>query len=169
MEKIKNNKGVTLVALVVTIIVLMSVALIAVNSGKENISKAKLEQIKTNMLLIQAKAKESVEEANFKMGINPNDEKKAEVRNEVYVQQVGLKPAKDVEMQDIPYSIESIKEQSYIVTDEVLEKWGLNKIERETNEYYLVKFDETNVKVEVYNTLGYEEKYSLTEIENIHL
>ncbi len=45
--------------------------------------------------------------------------------------------------------------------------WGLDGLELEEGEYYLIKFDDTNATVEVYNTLGYDGKYSLTEIDSI--
>ena len=65
-KNIKKENGITLIALGVTIIVLLIIASIGVYSGKETIKKAQLEEMRTNMLLIQAKSKEYVEEANFK-------------------------------------------------------------------------------------------------------
>ena len=37
----------------------------------------------------------------------------------------------------------------------------------DTDELYIVKYDIQNAKVEIYNTKGYEGKYSLTDIEQI--
>ena len=84
--KIKENKGVTLVALIITIVVLLIIASIGVYSGKETIQKANLEAIRTNMLLIEAKAKGVVEKANFQLG--PDLQKMSEIntiRSDVYV------------------------------------------------------------------------------------
>ena len=64
----EDNRGITLVALVVTIIVLLILAGIGINTGISSMEKVKLEELKTNMLLIEAKARECVEEANFRMG-----------------------------------------------------------------------------------------------------
>lgn len=61
---IKRNNGVTLVALIVTVIILLIIAGIATYSGIGIIRNANLEALKTNMLLIEAKAKEYVEEVN---------------------------------------------------------------------------------------------------------
>jgi len=47
----KNSKGITLVALVITITVLLIIAGISVYNGKETIGKAKLEELKTNGFL----------------------------------------------------------------------------------------------------------------------
>lgn len=79
---IKNNKGITLTALTITIIVLLILASITIYSGIESIQKAELESLKTNMLLIKAKAKEYVEQASFKNGVNNNnlDEAKKELK-----------------------------------------------------------------------------------------
>ena len=158
----KKNKGITLISLIVTILVLMIIAGISVYSGKEIIKEAKLEELRTNMLLIQAKAKEYVEQASFKMGPEPVDaEKKENVRQEVYGG-VGLEKATGITVpSEIPIS------ECYKVTTNTLKLWGLDKIDLEEGEYYLIKFDETNNTAEIYNTLGINGKYSLTEIETI--
>ena len=73
---IKNRtNGVTLISLSITIVILLILAGIALYSGSDTIKKAQLEELKTNMLLIQAKAREYVEDANFKMGVNPDEAK----------------------------------------------------------------------------------------------
>ena len=160
---IKAQKGVTLIALMVTIIVLLIIVSITIFSGKETIKEAKLEEIKTNMLLIKAKARECVENANFKMGINPDDNKKNQVRDEIYIKETKL-----LKTSFIPEDINVKNEENcYDVTKETLDLWGLSKLELEENEKYIIEFDEQNVEVEIYNTLGYEGKYSLTDIENI--
>ena len=163
-----NNKGVTLISLVITIIVLLIIAGISINSGKDIIKKAKLEELKTNMLLIEAKAKEYVEEANFKMGINPDEAKKSEIRTEVYINTAKLEPASDISADSsIPTS------ECYKLTQEAIEVWGLNDIEIEEGEYYLIQFkdeiteENTKLSVEIYNTKGYNGKNSLAEIEQI--
>ncbi len=160
---IKKENGVTLIALIVTIIILTVIASIAIYSGSDTIKKAKLEEIKTNMLLIEAKAREYVEDANFKMGINPDDAKKNQVRNDIYVNE-----AKLTKTSSVPSNI-NVKDinNCYDVTNDTLNSWGLDKIEVEENEKYIIEFDEQNASVEIYNTLGYDGKYSLTDIEKI--
>lgn len=163
-----KNRGVTLISLVITIIVLLIIAGISVYSGKEIIKKARLEELRTNMLLIEAKAKQYVEEANFKMGINPDDDKKSEVRTEVYIDTAKLASASDMTTDSsIPTS------ECYKLTQEAIESWGLNEIELEKEEKYLIQFNDTiteentSLSVEIYNTKGYNGVYSLTEIESI--
>lgn len=165
-----RNKGVTLISLVITIIVLFIIVGISVYSGKDIIKQAQLEELKTNMLLIEAKAKGYVEEANFKMGINPNpdEDKKSEVRTEVYINNAKLAPASDITADSsIPTS------ECYKLTEKAIEEWGLTEIEIQEGEYYLIQFKDTiteenpNLSVEIFNTNGYDGKYSLTEIEQI--
>lgn len=40
-------------------------------------------------------------------------------------------------------------------------------MELEEHEKYLIQFNETDITVEVYNTKGYQENYSLTAIDQI--
>lgn len=162
--QIRSNKGITLMTLVITAIVLLIIAGIGINYGSDTIKKATLEEKRTNMLLIQAKAKEYVEEANFKMGISPDDNKKAEVRKEVYEGEAKLQPASEV---SAPSGIPV--DECYVVTEDTMNLWGLQDIKLEDEEKYLIKFDDTNATVEVYNTIGYDGKYSLTDIDNIEI
>lgn len=160
-----KTEGITLVALSITIIVLIILVGIGVYSSTDMIKKAKLEELKTNMLLMQAKAREYVEDSTFKMGINPDDEKKANVRNAVYVEEAKLQKATDSE---IPPNFGITDTTTcYWLTTEAQAIWGLSKIKLEKDEKYLIQFDETNITVQVYNTIGYQGNYSLAEIDQI--
>ena len=68
-----KNKGITLIALTITVIVLLIIAGITLSVGSNMIKKANLEKLKTDMLLIRTKGKEYVENANFKLGPNVDD------------------------------------------------------------------------------------------------
>lgn len=164
MQKKVNENGITLIALTVTIIVLLILAGISISAGSGTIKKAQLEELRSNMLLIQAKAKEYVEEANFKMGINPDSAKKAEVRKAVYEDEAKLKPAKGI---PAPSEIPVSEDTCYQVTEDAMKLWGINGIELNDNEYYLINFNDTDATLEVYNTQGYDGKYSLTEIDKL--
>lgn len=157
----EENKGITLIALVITITVLLILAGISIYKGKETIQRAELEELKTNMLFIQAKAKEYVEEANFKMGINPTEDKISEIRNSIYVgqeklQEVDVLPPQIPQMGNCAY---------YTMTSETKQKWGLEKLEDE--EDYIIEFNETDASVQIYYLPGYNGKYSLSDIDKI--
>ena len=47
-NKLKKNKGVTLVALAITIVVLLIIAGISIYAGKDTIKRANLESLRTN-------------------------------------------------------------------------------------------------------------------------
>lgn len=172
----KEQRGVTLVVLVITIIVLLIIVGIAILSGKGSIKKAELESLKTNMMLIKAKALECVEEVNFKLGPNnqKTEEEKAEIRENIYESNDGAKLKKISELisenQDITISNEIPQDEAvYWVTEDTMEKWGLNKIKLSDEEAYLIKFNESEAKVEIYNTIGFDEKYSLTDISELNM
>lgn len=161
-NKLKKNKGVTLVALAITIVVLLIIAGISIYAGKDTIKRANLESLRTNMLLIEAKAKEYVEEANFKIGKTTDNVKKEEIRKQVYEDGAKLEKAAGITADtSIPVA------QCYKVTEATMNEWGLKDIETHNNEYYLIKFDDANATVEIYNTKGYDGKYSLTDIDNM--
>lgn len=160
----EDNRGITLVALVVTIIVLLILAGIGINTGISSMEKVKLEELKTNMLLIEAKARECVEEANFRMGGSTEDTVVDSVRTEIYETNNRLEKADSTNVPNIPDEIDL--DNCYVITQETFDLWGLNKIKLSEDEKYLVKFNESRIEVEVYNTKGYDGKYSLTQIES---
>ena len=168
--EIKRNKGITLITLVITIVVLLIIAGIAVYSGKETIKKAKLEELKTNMLLIQAKAKEYVENANFKLGTKIDEAQENERDDRISKAKEELK-GNEIQKSDIDITIRD-KEGKYIyyykLTEDQLKEIGLSDVKSNTQDgEYMVEYDLEKAQVEIYNTKGYEGKYSLTDIEKI--
>lgn len=164
--KVRKENAITLISLAITVIVILIISSVATYSGKEIIRKGKLEELRTNMLLIQAKAKEYVEDANFKMGLAPDETRKEEVRTSVYVDGAKLEKVNAQE-----YGIDN-SSVCYKVTKETLNIWGLDKIELKDNEDYLIAFDDENATVEIYNTKGFvddngDTRNSLTDIEEI--
>lgn len=162
----KREKGVTLIALAITIVVLLIIAGISIKGGTSAIKMAQLEELKTNMLLIQAKGRQYVEDVNFKIGIEPDKkttEEKADIRRQVYEEEAKLRKAEDVPAN---FGITDTT-TCYWLTEEAQKLWGLDKIEIIDNEAYLIQFNETDLSVEVYNTIGYDENYSLTDIDKI--
>lgn len=159
----KSNQGVTLVALTITIILMIIIASIVIYDGRKTIKEAQLESLKTNMMLIEAKARECVEKANFEMGIAPDDTKKTKVRETVYGG-AGLVTASNADKEELGQKSDDI---IYEVTPTTLKNWGLDKIELEDEEKYYIEFYEDTAKVEIYNNIGFDDKYSLTEINAI--
>ena len=176
--KKENNKGVTLIALAITIAVLIIIASITIKFGSESINKAKVQNIKTNMLLIEAKTKEFVENANYDLGIKPEeatDEMKEKSNSELEGEGKKITSSSNMAEEAIKIGINStdISEGRVILlTTSDLENMGIKGVEsNEKDGLYIVVYDVTNSSVKVYNTKGIqvnggETKYCLDEIRD---
>jgi len=159
-----SEKGITLISLVVTIVILLIISGVTINVGTKTIKQTKLESLKTNMLLIEAKAKEYVENANFKLGIK--EEEKASKIEKIKEEKVLVGD----ELATVPNYITKGEGEAYVyyyeLTTAHLEEMGISNVEsNEDNGKYVIKYDVQNAQVEVYYSEGYNGKYSLTEIE----
>ena len=167
-----KNKGITLVALTITIIILLIIAWISISAGGNMIKKANLEALKTNMLLIKTKGKEYVENANFKLGpkFDTAEDKQTRIDN-AKTELKGTIATSD-EVAQIKNKIgENKVDTDYTFYSELtmsnLEEMGIKGVQLEDNETYIIRYEIDSMEVEVYNTLGYNGKYSLTDIDKI--
>ena len=171
MKKINEN-GVTLIALIVTIIVLLIIAGISIYTGTKTIKEAKLEELRTNMLLIEAKARGLVEETNFQLGPDQqNNDKLGEIRKAEYEDKNKLQKLSDATDVNIPSGSGIPSDDSaYVVTQDTFSLWGLEKVYEslDDEENYIIAFNEGQATVEIYNTVGYNGAYSLTEIDKMN-
>lgn len=183
--KVREKKGITLMVLVITIIVLLIIAGISITYGDRTIKQAKLENLKTNMLLIEADAKANVEEANFYLGTKFDNASEEEKSNRIMTAKEHLKGnvITDVTSDNIETTIEKDQEGMlednnnlifyYKLDTEKLEEIGLNGI-KDSEGIYIVKYDIKNSTIEIYNTVGFQNKdneikYSLTDIKNLEI
>ncbi len=174
----RSEKGITLVVLTITIIVLIILAGITIYSGKDSIKRANLEGLKTNMLLIETKAREFVENASFDLGINPEnatDEMKAKAQSELSGEdkgtQVTVSDSIASKLTEIGISQEAMNNGNvYKLTTENLKKMGIHDVESNDEEgWYVIVYNVKDITAEIYHTIGFQGKYSLTEIEQIQL
>lgn len=178
----KKNKGITMVALVITIIVLIILSGISVGTANKIIKSSELENLKTNMLLIKVKGKEYIENANFKLGTNIKSSSDKDNRITAAKEELKeeLKEGKEITDEDILKNIgitqENINAYTYYykLDESNLTNMGLSNVKSdEKNGWYIIKFDIKDVEVEVYNTLGFEKDgnryYSLTELQNLNI
>jgi hypothetical protein len=137
------------------------------------------------MLLIKAKARECVEEVNFKLGPTSSNGEPLNagnidnIRKEVYEDEDGAMMLNVTNVLDVASEIYRVvhrddQEDNYVVlyqiTQGTLQKWGLDKIkiDNDENGQYIIKFNEKDASVvDVYNTLGYDGMYSLSELEKL--
>lgn len=181
----KKNKGITMIALVVTIVILLILAGISIGTGNNIIKQSNLENIKTNMLLVKVKAKEYVENANFNLGTafdKVTDENEKNTRIEKAKAELKGEEITDVSMfnQNINISEEQLTTDNsnyiyyYKLETQNLIDIGLSNVKSdEKNGWYIIKYDIKNVEIEVYNTKGFENNetiyYSLNEIQNLNI
>lgn len=158
----RKQKGITLIALTITIIVMMIIASITVYYGKDLIKQAKLQDLVTNMLLIQAKAKESVEEVNFQKA-NIVDETEIEK-----IKQANLRGTKVSENADVSSKVSDIigtTDNCYYFTEQDLIEMGLKELRVEEYGYFVAVYNIEEITVEIINTNGYQGNYTLTQLK----
>ena len=148
----KNSKGITLIALVITVIVLLIIATISINYGMEIAQKSNIESIKTNMLLIEAKSKLYAEEYNFSGDANS-------------LYGTVASSVTDETVQNFISGVGSSYASYYYLSLQDLSEMGLSI----NKGYYLVNYDINNFEV-VYVT-GVELEgnvyYTLTDIRGL--
>lgn len=153
-----NNKGITMVTLVITIVVMLILAGVTITGAYSLIKKAQLENLKTNMLLIQAKTKTALEEYNFS-----KDESKL---IGMQIQEVDTDKVSKLQKAGENYS-----NDWYYLSQEELNNMSLSDVKLPENEYFFVKYNKESLTVEILYTQGFEEnnkiKYTLTQLQNM--
>ena len=93
----------------------------------------------------------------------------SEVRTSIYVTENKLQKLSETSVSIPSGSNIPTGDNVYVMTEETYALWELKSVynEFEDGEVYLIAFDEQNAIVEIYNTLGYQGNYSLTQIDNL--
>lgn len=176
----KKNRGVTMLSLVITIVLLLIIAGISIGTGGNVIKRSQLENLETNMLLIKGKAKEYVENANFKLGNNIENVTDKENRiEEAKKQLVGeIITQGDIFNGIDNITTEKIKEDEtnyiyyYKISTQDLTNMGLSNVYSDDEKgWYIIKYNIKNTEIEIYNTKGFENQnnkyYTLTQIQDL--
>ena len=190
MKNMKNNNGITMVALVVTIIILLMLAGISVGTGERMIKKSKLENIKTNMLLIEVKGKEYLEKASFNLGafdkinLGSEEAKQQEIQERIETAKselVGEEITSATEfLTQIGVTAEILSEENsnniyyYKLSTQDLIDMGIQRVKSDEDDgWFIVRYDLKNITINVYNTKGFEVEnnvyYELNEIQNVNV
>lgn len=150
----KNQKGITIVSLIITIIILLIISGVTVYVGTSVIKQATLQTVNTNMMLIQAKTKTIAEQAKFN---NNKDNYKGTILSEVS----GNKKIDEM----INVGIIDDTSKFYLLSKDDLVSMGLEKIEIEDG--YIVNYETE----EVIYVKGYENDgityHKLTDMKNV--
>ena len=166
----KNNKGVTMISLALTILILVILATMTMYYGESAVKEAKLQDLKTNMLLIQASLKNDLEKYHFET--NSLDEATKNSKKSEYLKgtilsdssitevkeafdkienssQVKKKINKDypqvsnfkIVNDDIEYNSDEDKFQYYYLDNNTLSQLGLKDVKSDSeNGYYIVAY-----------------------------
>lgn len=150
----RSQKGITIVSLVITIIILLIIGGTTVYIGTSVIKQATLQTVNTNMMLIQAKTKTIAEQAKFN---NNQDNYKGTVLSEVS----GNKKIDEM----INVGIIDDTSKFYLLSKDDLVSMGLEKIDIEDG--YIVNYETE----EVIYVRGYENDgityHKLTDMKNV--
>lgn len=155
---LKNHNGITMLALVITVIILLIISGIALTSGSKITEKTRAENIVTNMISIKAKTKVCLEEVNSQTWNLDIDRKKAKLVSEPYYFKV---IANDESIQELVD--ENIKKDGctcYEITQATLdymnldEIYGYNKIGEKGIHYVAVVNNSDFTKIEMVYTKG---------------
>lgn len=162
----KKNGGITLVALTITIIVLIILSGITIKFGTDAIKSAKLESLKTNMLLLQGKLKMVAEEIKFK-----NPDKSDDELEQLDVEGVNkIQEGTNIAQKAKSAGIDDISKWYYFTKNQ-LEELGLKDIQEEEGDF-IVKFDIKNATVndiELVYTPGWNGSYTLKAINELEV
>ncbi len=170
----KRNKGITMISLMVTIVILMILATITMYYGNSAMKEAKLQDLKTNMLLIQAAVKGDLEKYHFETS-NLSDANEKEAQKSNYLKGTKLANPQNELKQEIFNEIKEDYPQIdgnfdyyYLNTSDLMEL-GIKDVESSNEDgHYIVAYSMNSIYpniVEVINTKGYLGNYTLSRIQ----
>lgn len=147
---LKNKNGITIIALVITVIVMLILVGVTVKIGTDSIDESEKQDIITNMISIKTKAKIVKDKYNFK-----------DIESLVGT---SLTDNTEYNTQAIETLLQEEKDKYYIWTQDDLNNQGLTTIKSNKSEFYVVYYGD-NTNIEVYYSKGINGKYSLTELQ----
>ena len=162
MEK---QKGVAIPVLIIGIVIIIAIASVIVHYVEKMVEENRLQDLRTNMLLIQAETKKDLEEVCFQTAnLDAKKEEDLAKINEIKKENLKGTLVQESEVKDsIPQEI-TIDENCYYLDETILNEMGVKDLNSEKYGYFIVKYDFANITVEVINTKGYEGKYTLTQL-----
>jgi len=159
----------SIVTLVILTILIMIGAAAIVKYAQQMLIETKTQDIKTNMLLMQAETKKGLEEVCFH-AVNLNESKEEdltrinEIKNE-YLKGTILSNSPE-EVQEATKNVPDVTfdHSCYYLDETTLTEMGIEDVDGNQYGYFIVKYDFSNADVEVINTKGIDGKYILTQI-----
>lgn len=166
-----NESGKSIVILLILIVLIIIGVVSLINYAKEMIIETNAQDLRTDMLLIQAEAKKGIEEVCFQtVNLDVSKEEDLKKINEAKQQNLdGIILSNAPE--EVQKAVENIPdvvwdENCYYLDEETLTEMGIKNMDEEENGYIIVKYNFSNADVEVISTKGYNGKHTLTQIIN---
>jgi len=151
-----SNKGITIISLIITIVLMLILASVTINIGSGEIEKAKLEDLKTTMLLIKGRAQIVADKESFGEEYN----KEGMLKIDEAVLNYDVNDVKERIFKDMDTSNLYLWEQTAMDNNNI-------DVEISKEEFYIIDY----ATGEVYYSLGYAHEgivyYSLTDIQKI--
>ncbi len=151
-----EEKGITLVTLVVTIIVMIIITSVGIYTGTSILKQTSLQNINTNMMLIQAKTKTISEQAKF-------NKDTSNYKGIKLIEVVGNEKIDEL----VSNHIVEDEENYYLLSQNDLNEMGLEKIQ--ISDGYIVNYDTD----EIIYVKGFKEKgqtyYKLSEMKSLKI
>lgn len=162
----ENQKGASLPKLIIIVFVIIVATIVAINYAKKLTEESKLQDLRTNMLLIQAETKKDLEAVCFQSAnLDKNNENDLAKINEIKQENLkGVLVQGSEAENSIPTEI-TIDANSYYLDKTILSEMGIKDSTPEEYGYFIVKYNFDDATVEVVNTKGYNGKYTLTQLE----
>lgn len=163
----RSESGKSIVILIFLTILIMIGASVIINYANQMMDETKEQDLKTNMLLMQAEAKKGLEEVCFRT-VNLELSKQEDLTKINEIKTEFLKGTilsnSPTEVQDAIKNVPDVvfDENCYYLDENTLNEMGINQINYEG--YFIVKYDFYNAKLEIINTSGYDGKYTLTQL-----
>ena len=161
----KDEKGVALPTLLFIILLIIIVAVFAIKYVKEMLNETEIQDLRTDMLVVQAEAKKDLEKVRFQTA-NLDENKEEDKEKIAQAKQENLKrilvKGSDIE-KNVPQEIE-IDDNCYYLNNEDLKDIGIQNYSIDKYGYIIVKYDFKNTMVEVISTKGYNGKHTLTQL-----
>ena len=161
------------VALIIAVIIIIAIAVTIGGIVKKAVQESSLQDLRTNMLLIQGKAKTYAENVNLETA-NLSEEKEedntkiTEVKNQKLKGTALENCGENIKAEAKKAGIEDTKDY-YNLSEQDLKDMQLN-IKIKEGEYYLVKYNLEDTEVVYTKGYKYEDKtyYKLSELKNIN-
>ncbi|MCI8587378.1 MAG: hypothetical protein HFJ49_02050 [Clostridia bacterium] len=169
----RKNEGKGLIKTILMIVIIVMIIALTIRISIKLVTKTQLKDLKTDMLLIQQKAKSYSEEVS-KQTVNLDETKEEDSDKIVEVentQLIGTKVSEcstEIQAKAQEAGVTDLEEY-YCLNKEDLDKMGINNVKLKEGEYFLVKYNLEDTEIIYTSGFEYEDEvyYKLTELEEL--